>query len=143
MVPKKKRVRLTPMQRAAKGQVNKLLEGATDVVFPLPEVANLPFLRAQELPIVPRGKARLSVDELLAGSQEVDILPDGRLVPRGRGRTKERLGVVLDAHTFYLEGSLKEINHTLVPRSIRILPDGQLVLTAQRMGLLMLDHSFP
>lgn len=128
---KKKSIRLTPMQRVAKDQVDKLLEGSKDVTFPLPATSDT------------TDKMPLSVQELLAGSQEVDVLPDGRLVPKGRGRTKEGKGVELDAHTFYIDGSLKDLNQVLTPRVVKVLPTGELILTAQGRGLTLLPHTFP
>jgi len=43
-------------------------------------------------------KKKLSgVDKLLAGSQDVEFLPDGRLKAKG----KKEKGVKLESHTFY------------------------------------------
>lgn len=41
------------------------------------------------------------IDELLAGSQDVEFLPDGRMVKKGQGQAKQGKGVELDPHTFY------------------------------------------
>lgn len=41
------------------------------------------------------------IDELLAGSQDVEFLPDGRMVKKGMGKSKQGKGVELDDHTFY------------------------------------------
>jgi len=46
-------------------------------------------------------KALSKADELLAGSMDMEILPDGRMVEKGKGESKKGKGVVLKPHTFY------------------------------------------